>query len=103
MLVVDDHTYNKVFKSKTREGAAIPGEKELSYGAFVVALIKASNLYGLMQSEAKGKPLSQVKFPEYGEYQFSEDPIADFDYFLQMLKVSSVDEKPEKSEKAAPI
>ena len=50
MLVVDDHTYNKVFKSKTREGAAIPGEKELSYGAFVVALIKASNLYGLMQS-----------------------------------------------------
>lgn len=68
MGVVDDHQYNKVFYSKTREGAAIPGDRELSYGAFVVGIIKASNLYTLMEQEAKGKPFSQVKFPEYGEY-----------------------------------
>lgn len=68
MSVVDDHQYNKVFYSKTREGAAIPGDRELSYGAFVVGIIKASNLYNLIEQEAKGKPFSQVKFPEYGEY-----------------------------------
>ena len=67
-MVVDDHQYNKVFYSKTREGAAIPADRELSYGAFIAGLVKASNLYSLMDQEAKGKPWSQVKFPEYGEY-----------------------------------
>ena len=64
-----------MFYSKTREGAAIPADRELSYGAFIAGIIKAANLYSLMEQEARGKPLSQVKFPEYGEYQFPQDPL----------------------------
>ena len=42
----------------SKEGADIPGQNELSYGAFVSALIKASNLSSLMEQEAAGKLLS---------------------------------------------
>lgn len=72
MMVVDEHQYNKVFHSVTRDGAAIPGDLELSYGAFVAAMIKVSNLQSLMEEDARGKPPSKVVFKEYGEYQIPD-------------------------------
>ena len=42
MLTIKD--YHPFFNGETRDDLAIPGEKELSYGAFVAALIKVSNL-----------------------------------------------------------
>lgn len=73
----------------TRDGAAIPGDKELSYGAFFVGLIKVSNLQSLMSEDSKGKPASQVVFKEYGEYQIPDAAGVNLDQFLTNLNVAA--------------
>lgn len=64
-MVKDYHQY---FHGDTKDESAIPGDLELSYGAFVAALIKVSNLEQLTTQVAKGKPMSQVRFKDYDEY-----------------------------------
>ena len=70
MLVIRDYT--EIFKAESKDGDAIPGETELSYGAFVSELIKVANLQYLMEQNAKGKPASQVVYKEYGEYEMAD-------------------------------
>jgi hypothetical protein len=62
--------YNSIYKGESKDEAAIPQDGEMSYGAFVSALIKVSNLQKLMEEkeDTKNKPASQVVFKEYGEY-----------------------------------
>lgn len=61
MVSVSDYT--SIYKGESRDDAAIPGDSELSYGAFVSALIKVSNLQKLMEeTEDNRKPASKVVY-----------------------------------------
>jgi hypothetical protein len=72
MLSITDYT--SIYKGESRDDSAIPGDTELSYGAFVSALIKVSNLQKLMEEteNTDRRPASKVVYKEYGEYQIPD-------------------------------
>ena len=79
--------YNQYFQPTIQKMSVFPKDAELSYGAFVSALIKVANLRHVIK-KSDTKFASQRQYSDYSEYNLVDQQGTAFTEFLKFINVA---------------
>ena len=82
--------YGQCIQTDLKAADAVPGEKELNYSGFVIALIKVANI-GKMKF--RGEESSEQASREYQEYALDDFDEEDIKRFFKFIHVAGKSEK----------
>lgn len=86
--------YSTMVQDDAKTAGAIPGEKELSYPGFVLALVKVANIGKLKFRGGEEQSQSQQKQKnDYEEYSLEDFSEQDVENFFKFMKVAEKKDK----------